>query len=439
MLRMYDVIQKKQSGKPLNKAEINFFVKGLTDGSIPDYQVSALLMAIYFVGMNDTETINLTESMLKSGKTVDLSSIYKSKVDKHSTGGVGDKTTLIVAPMVAAANLGVCVPKMSGKGLGHTGGTIDKLHSIPGVDTDKSPEEFVSITNEIGLCVIGQSDALVPADKIMYALRDVTATVDCIPLIASSIMSKKLASGSDCFVLDVKCGSGAFFKTRKEAETAALLMVKIGNSFGKKTIALITNMDSPLGHNIGNSLEIIEACEVLDGEGDEELTELCVTLAANMIYAATGLPYDECKNAVAKTLTDNSAKQKLESMVKALGGNPEYINNPALFEESKVSAVLAGEKSGYINRIDTEAVGVAAGVLGAGRVSIDDDIDYSAGVVLHKKVGEPIQEGEALATIYTSSIEKAQKGMEILFKSILITEKPPQNRKTIYKTIGGCR
>ena len=433
---MYDLIQKKQNGCALSEDELAFFVKGVTDGSIPDYQISALLMAIFFKGMTDEETTILTECMADSGERADLSPIKGKKVDKHSTGGVGDKTSLIIAPMVAAANMGVYVAKMSGRGLGHTGGTIDKLESIPGVNTNQSRDEFLRIVNETGLC-IGQSGYFAPADKKLYALRDVTATVNCLPLIASSVMSKKLAAGSDCIVLDVKCGSGAFVKTLKEATALADLMVKIGTGAGNRTIALITNMDVPLGKNVGNSLEIIEAIDVLDGQGDKDLTELSITLAANMLYAAKAADYDECVKAVTKTLHDGSAKKKLVDLVTALGGNSEYIYNPSLFKESKVSAIIAADRSGYISKMDTELIGVAAAVLGAGRVTKESPIDHRAGITFHRTVGDYVNEGEALATIYTSNITKAQNGMELVFNALEISDNKPEPKKLIYKTIGG--
>ena len=436
-MRMYDIIQKKQKGAILTEDELCYFIKGVTDGSIPDYQISAFLMAVYFRGMTTDETIFLAECMADSGERADLSKIKGKTVDKHSTGGVGDKTSLIIAPMVAAADMGVYVAKMSGRGLGHTGGTIDKLESIPGVNTNKSKDEFIKIVNETGLCIIGQSKSFAPADKKLYSLRDVTATVNCIPLIASSVMSKKLAAGSDCFVLDIKCGSGAFVKTLEEAEELAELMVKIGAGAGKKTIALITNMDVPLGKCVGNSLEITEAVEVLSGKGDKLLTELCVTLAANMLYAANAADYDDCVSAVTETLKNGGAKKKLAEMVEALGGNSEFIINPALFGESKVSALIASDKSGYLYSINAERVGMAAVVLGAGRSTKDAPIDYKAGIVFHKTAGDFIKEGEAIATIYTSSISKAQSGMELLFGAVNIQKNPPEPQRLIHKIIGG--
>lgn len=437
MFRMYDLIEKKQRGKALSEEEISFFVSGVTDGSIPDYQISAFLMAVYFKGMTKEETFLLTDAMAHSGDTADLSAIKGKKADKHSTGGVGDKTSLIVAPMVAAANCGVSVAKMSGRGLGHTGGTVDKLESIKGVKTTLPANEFIDVVNKTGLCIIGQSGSFAPADKKLYALRDVTATVDCIPLIAASIMSKKLAAGSDCIVLDVKCGSGAFIKKPDQAEKLAEMMVEIGESAGKKTVALITNMDVPLGNAVGNSLEVIEATEVLSGKGDKNLTELCVALASNMLYASGIGEYNDCENRIRQTIADVSAKNKLKEMIDAMGGDGNYILDTSLFRESNISAVLAAEKTGYITKTDTEGVGKAAAVLGAGRTVKDAPIDHSAGIILHKKTGDFIREGEALATLYTSSVEKAQNGMELLYRSVTIGKNPPEEKPLIFKTIRG--
>lgn len=437
MFRMYDLIEKKQRGKELTEDEINFFVDGVTAGTIPDYQISAFLMAVFFKEMTKSETFFLTDAMAHSGDIADLSAIKGIKADKHSTGGVGDKTSLIVAPMVAAANCGVYVAKMSGRGLGHTGGTVDKLESVKGVNTSLPPEEFIKAVNKTGLCIIGQSGSFAPADKKLYALRDVTATVDCIPLIAASVMSKKLAAGSDCIVLDVKCGSGAFIKKPEQAEKLAELMVEIGESAGKKTVALITNMDVPLGNAVGNSLEVIEATEVLSGKGDKNLTELCVTIAANMLCTAGIGGYDECEARIRHTLTDNSALEKLADMIEAMGGDRRYIEDTSMFRESRISAVLAAAKTGYITKTDTEGVGKAAAVLGAGRAVKDAPIDHSAGIILHKKTGDYIREGEALATLYTSGIDKAQSGMELLYRSVSIGKTAPEEKPLIYKIIRG--
>ncbi len=436
MLKMQDIITKKQEGRELNEEEIAFFVKGVTENTIPDYQISALLMAIWFRGMTEEETITLTEYMTDSGETSDMQSIKGKKVDKHSTGGVGDKVSLIVGPMVAAAGKGVYVPKMAGRGLGFTGGTLDKLEACKGVNTEISAEKFEKIVSEIGFCIAGQSKQLAPADKKLYALRDVTGTANCIPLIAASIMSKKLALGNENIVLDVKCGSGSFCKTLRDAEELARLMVRIGAKENRKTVALITDMSSPLGTAVGNSVELIEAIRVLEGKGDEELTELCITVAANMLYAANAGDYDECVSIVEETLYDGSALDKLADLIERLGGDKRYIYDTNLFEESNVTAMLVAEKSGYITRIDALSVGMAASVLGAGREKVGEDIDHTAGIILNKKIGDRIEEGEALATLQAQSIERAQMGMEYLFKAVHIGDTPPEKRKIILKCIG---
>ena len=437
MLRTSDIIRKKQEGRELSEDEINFFVKGVADGSIPDYQTSALMMAIMFTGMTEDETVLLTEAMIDSGETADLSDIPGKKVDKHSTGGVGDKVSLIVGPMVAATESGVYVPKMAGRGLGFTGGTLDKLESCRGVDTDIDARTFETIVRDIGFCIAGHARRLAPADGKMSAIRDVTATDCSIPLIASSVMSKKIASGSDYIVLDVKCGSGSFCKTQRDAEELARLMVRIGAKEGKKTIALITDMSAPLGSAVGNSVEMIEAIKVLSGEGDERLTELCVTVAANMLYAANIGDYNDCVSRVRATIQDGSAKKKLAELVKRLGGDENYIYNTELFEESNVSAVLAADRSGYITRIDAKEVGRAASILGAGREVIGQKTDETAGIILLKNVGDYIEEGEAVASLQSSTLEKAQSGMEHLFRAITIKDAPPEKSPLVFKCIGG--
>ncbi len=435
MMKMQDIITKKQQGRELNEEEIDFFVKGVTDGSIPDYQISALLMAIWFRGMTEEETITLCECMVDSGETNELSSIIGKKVDKHSTGGVGDKVSLIVGPMVAATGKGIYVPKMAGRGLGFTGGTLDKLESCTGVNTEITAEEFESIIKDLGFCIAGQSKRLSPADGKMSALRDVTATDNCIPLIAASVMSKKIASGSECIVLDVKCGSGAFCKTVRDAEELARLMVRIGARAKRKTVAIITDMSSPLGCAVGNSVEMIEAIRVLEGRGDEELTELCIAVAANMLYAANVADYEACEAIVEETLYDGSALKKLADLVERLGGDRRYIYDTNLFEESNVTAMLVAEKSGYITRIDAYEVGKAASVLGAGREVMGEAIDPTAGIILNKRIGDRIEEGEALATLQAKTLERAQSGMEYLFKAVTISDFPPEERKIIIKRI----
>ena len=435
MLKMHDIIRKKQDGRELSEEDIAYFVKGVTDGSIPDYQISALLMAIWFRGMSFEETICLTECMTDSGEIAELPKVKGKKVDKHSTGGVGDKVSLIVGPMVAAANKGIYVPKMAGRGLGLTGGTLDKLESCKGVNTEISADEFESIVADIGFCIAGQSKRLAPADARMSALRDVTCTENSIPLIAASVMSKKLASGSECIVLDIKCGSGAFCKTVRDAEELARLMVRIGAREKRKTVALITDMEAPLGCAVGNSVEMIEAIKVLEGKGDEELTELCVTLAANMLYAANAADYETCVAIAEETLYDGSALDKLAELVERLGGDKRYIYDTNLFEESNVTAMLVSDRSGYITKIDAMEVGKAAAILGAGRETMGAAIDHSAGIILNKKIGDRIEEGEALATLQAKSIDRAQSGMEHLFKAVTIGDIPPEKRNIIIKCI----
>lgn len=397
-MRIYDLIKKKREGYELTKAEIEFVVDGYVTGEIPDYQMSALLMAIYFKGMTDAETAILTLAVAHSGDMVDLSAIKGIKVDKHSTGGVGDKTTLIVAPIVAS--LGVKVAKMSGRGLGHTGGTVDKMESIPGMKTTFTQQEFFDIVNKVGVSVIGQSGNLAPADKKLYALRDVTATVDSIPLIAASIMSKKLAAGSDCILLDVKTGSGAFMKSIDESILLAEKMVAIGENAGRKTVAVITDMNIPLGKNIGNSLEVIEAVETLKGNGPEDLTKVSIELAANMLYLAQKGTLQECRVLAQGTINNGKALECLVAMVEAQGGDSSVIKNTDNFEKSKYSFEVKADKSGYITAIDTESCGIAAVMLGAGRETKNSKINYSAGIVMNCKVGDMVTKGQMIATFY---------------------------------------
>lgn len=434
-MKMYEIIAKKQSGRELTEDEIEFFVNGVADGSIPDYQISALLMAIWFRGMTEEETVTLTECMVDSGEMNELSSIVGKKVDKHSTGGVGDKVSLIVGPMVAACGKGIYVPKMAGRGIGFTGGTLDKLESCTGVNTEITAEEFESIVRELGFCIAGQSKRLSPVDGKLSALLDVTATHDSIPLIAASVMSKKIASGSECIVLDVKCGSGSFCKTQRDAEELARLMVRIGARAKRKTVALITDMSTPLGCAVGNSVEMIEAIRVLEGRGDESLTELCITIAANMLYAANVADYESCEAMVEETLYDGSALEKLADLVERLGGDRNYIYDTSLFEESNVTAMLVAEKSGYISKIDAFDVGKAASVLGAGREVMGQAIDHTAGIILNKRIADRIEEGEALATLQAKTLERAQSGMEYLFKAVTISDFPPEERKVVIKSI----
>lgn len=398
-MRMYDLIHKKRHGGELTGEEIRFFVTGYTKGDIPDYQASALTMAICFQGMTERETALLTDEMAKSGDTVDLSRFGTLSVDKHSTGGVGDKTSLILGPMVAA--LGGKVTKMSGRGLGHTGGTVDKLESIPGYRTTLSAEEFLEQVERVGLAIIGQSGNLAPADKKLYALRDVTATVESLPLITSSIMSKKLAAGSHNIVLDVKVGSGAFMKTREDAEKLAGEMVKIGRACGRQVSALITNMDTPLGCAVGNALEVKEAIGVLKNEISGDLRDICIALAAEMAALVKNIPVEEAKVLAEQTLLDGTAFEKMKAWVEAQGGDTRVLDTPALFLAAKYQQEVISDRDGYITGMNAEEIGLISVLLGAGRASKEDVIHPAAGLMLHKKTGDRVKAGEALCTLYT--------------------------------------
>ena len=422
-MRMYDIIAKKRDGGELSLPEIQFFIDGYVKGEIPDYQASALTMAIYFRGMTARETADLTLCMARSGEMVDLSSIDGVKVDKHSTGGVGDKTTLIIAPIVAS--LGVRVAKMSGRGLGHTGGTVDKMESIPGMKTSLDRETFFDIVRKVGVSVIGQSGNLVPADKKLYALRDVTATIESVPLIASSIMSKKIAAGSDCILLDVKTGSGAFMKTVEDSIRLAEAMVSIGEHVGRKTLALITDMDRPLGSAIGNSLEICEVCETLKGRGPKDLTDLCVELAANMLYLAGRGELPACRELAKTQIQNGAAYRKLREMVTAQSGDVSVLDDNLKFEQAAVRREIAAQTDGFIQAMNTEECGVASVELGAGREKKEDPIDFSAGIVLHKKVGDRVASGESLATFYTSSPQKCTEAEKLFLDAVKIGAEPP--------------
>ncbi len=399
-MRMYDLIEKKRNGGELNEDEISYMIDEYVNGNIPDYQMSAMLMAIFFRGMTDLETSVMTDRVAHSGDMVDLSGIEGIKVDKHSTGGVGDKTTLIIAPIVAAC--GVKVAKMSGRGLGHTGGTVDKMEAIPGMKTSLTREEFFDTVNQTGLSVIGQSGNMTPADKKLYALRDVTATVDSIPLIAVSIMSKKLAAGNDCILLDVKTGSGAFMKTLKDSIALAEKMVAIGENAGKRTVALITDMDTPLGNNIGNALEVAEAVATLKGEGPEDLTEISLNLAANMLYLAGKGDLKQCKQMARDVIDNGKALERLIAMVEAQGGDASVIRDTEQFTKSPYQFEVQAKASGYITHMDTEACGIASAMLGAGRETVDSGIDYAAGIILKRKVGDAVTTGETIAMLYAS-------------------------------------
>lgn len=397
-MRMYDLIMKKRDGHVMEDEEIKYIVDGFVSGEIPHYQMSAFLMAIFYKGMNDHEILTLTTAMAESGDMVDLSPIEGIKVDKHSTGGVGDKTTLIVAPIVAAN--GVKVAKMSGRGLGHTGGTVDKLESIPGYRTDLNEHEFFDVVRKTGISVIGQSGNLTPADKKMYALRDVTATVDSIPLIASSIMSKKIAAGSDCILLDVKVGSGAFMKEVDDAVRLAEVMVALGENAGRKTRAMITDMDTPLGNAIGNSLEVIEAVNTLKGKGPEDLTHECIGLATNMMVLAGLGDEKHCEELARKVIDDGSALERLIAMVDAQGGDSSVIKDTENFTKAKYTHDVISDTDGYVTDMDAAGCGIASSMLGAGRETLESEIDYAAGIILKKKTGDAVSKGDVLATLY---------------------------------------
>ena len=431
-MRMYDLIAKKRDGGEMTRAELEFIVGGFVDGSIPDYQMSAWMMAVYLRGMTDPEVAQLTDIMAHSGDMVDLSAIEGVKVDKHSTGGVGDKTTLVITPIVAAC--GVKIAKMSGRGLGHTGGTVDKMESVPGTRTALDQEEFFRQVNEIGIAVIGQSGHLAVADKKMYALRDVTATVGCIPLIASSIMSKKLAAGSDAILLDVTTGNGAFMKTVEESIRLAQMMVAIGTHNGRRVAALITDMDTPLGHNIGNSLEVAESMEVLKGRGPADLTEVCLQLAANMlVLAGKGTP-EECRAMAQAVIDDGSAFAKCKQMFAAQGGDVRVLEDYSLFPQPAASFELLAEQDGYIWSSDTEKIGNASVLLGAGRITKEDALDLSAGIVLHKKTGDAVKKGESLCTFYGAPEKFA--AAEAMYRSGLVySDRKPEPVPLVYARV----
>ncbi len=432
-MRIYDIITKKKHGEELTEEEIRFFVNGFTDGSIPDYQISPLLMAICLKGMTDSETFVLTDAIAKSGDNIDLSEFGELSVDKHSTGGVGDKTTLIVAPITAS--LGCKVAKMSGRGLGHTGGTVDKLESFPGYNTSLSPEEFFRQVRNCGISVIGQSGNLAPADKKLYALRDVTATVDSIPLITSSIMGKKLAAGSHNIVLDVKCGSGAFMKTAEDAKELAEKMVDIGNMCGRNVAALITNMDIPLGHAVGNILEVKEAMSVLRGGGPSDLVEVCTALASLIVHLSLKVTLDEARTMVADAITSGKALATFREWIVAQGGDGRYVDNPELWDAAGISSDILAEKSGYIAHINAESVGMAGVTLGAGRATKDDAIDFTAGVILHKKTGEYVSKGDVIATIYTNRENALESAKAEILGAISISDTAVEQQPLIYETV----
>lgn len=432
-MRMYDIILKKRDGGELTPAEIRFFVDGYTAGGIPDYQASALMMAIFFCGMTDRETVELTAAMAASGDTVNLSRFGERSVDKHSTGGVGDKTSLIVGPIVAA--LGGKVTKMSGRGLGHTGGTVDKLESIPGYRTSLSAEQFLQQVEAVGMAIVGQSGNLTPADKKLYALRDVTATVDSIPLITASIMSKKLAAGSKNIVLDVKVGSGAFMKTPAEAETLAREMVKIGKACGRNMAALLTDMNAPLGHAIGNALEVQEAAAVLKNECGGDLREVSLALAAEMTALFQVVSVEEAKRLVTKTLESGAAYRKMREWIAAQGGDVAYLDNPTRFPAAHFAETVPAPRDGYLVSMNAQAIGTVSVSLGAGRAKKDDAIDPAAGILLQKKPGDRVRAGEPLCTLYTGKSAALSDAAAAFVSAVTIGDNPPLKASPILGVI----
>lgn len=435
-MRMYDIIEKKRDGGALADREIAFFVSGYVAGDIPDYQASALLMAIYLRGMNADETYSLTMHMLHSGDVVDLSSIDGITVDKHSTGGVGDKTSLAVVPLLAAMDPGhVFVAKMSGRGLGHTGGTLDKLESIPGLSTQVDRDDFLRIVREHGGAIISQTGNLVPADKLIYALRDVTATVGSIPLIASSIMSKKLASGSRYILLDVKVGSGAFMKTVSQAVELAQTMVAIGRSAGRSVRALVTNMDRPLGHAIGNSLEVIEVARMLQGRGPADLEHECLMLAGELMEMTGRMDAAAAREHARALIENGTAFEKLCEIVQAQGGNAAYLRDTALFETSPIQHRVLAPGDGYIRRIDTEQVGIASAQLGAGRLAKGDAIDYAAGIELLANYGDPVSRGQTIAILHTSSSDLLDQALATFNAALTFGTDEPSAEPLLFATV----
>lgn len=432
-MRMVDIIRKKRDGFHLTTEEIDFFINGYVADEIPDYQVSAFLMAVYFQGMSDEETANLTIAVANSGDTIDLSPIEGIKVDKHSTGGVGDKTTLIIAPIVAAC--GGKIAKLSGRGLGHTGGTVDKLESIPYTNVSLTKEEFFEAVNKAGLCVIGQTGNLAPADKKLYALRDVTSTIDSVPLIAASIMSKKLAAGSDAILLDVKTGSGAFMKTLDDSIELAEKMVAIGTHAGRKVMALVTNMDIPLGKNIGNSLEVIEAIEILNGKGPQDLLSVCIELASYMLVLSEKGSKADCRAMVLEAIKNGSALEKFALMIEMQQGDKNYIYNPELFKKADYSIDVLSPSDGYISNMNTELIGITASMLGAGRETKNSVIDFAAGIIIEKKTGDKVEKGQLLARLFTEKQDSLKDATAKYLSSLTITANPPAKEKLIQAVI----
>ncbi len=432
-MRMYDVIRKKRDGKELTNDEIQFFIDGFVKGEIPDYQVSALLMAIYFRGMTDEETVFLTEAMANSGNMLDLSRLGDSSVDKHSTGGVGDKTTLIVTPIVAS--VGAKVAKMSGRGLGHTGGTVDKLESVPGYRINLSSEEFLNQVENTGIAVIGQTENLAVADKLIYALRDVTATVESLPLIVSSIMSKKLASGSKSIVLDVKYGTGAIMKTVEQARELAQKMVSIGKACGRNMAALITDMNAPLGDAVGNNLEVIEAIEILQNKKHNDLRDVCVRIATVMLELALNVSCNEAEKMVVDSIESGAAFAKMKEWITAQGGDCRYLDDTSLFPKANFTHEVKSTQSGYISVVNAEKIGLASVTLGAGRAKKDDIIDYSAGIIINKKLGDYVRDGEVIFTLFTNKKSTVSDAEKLCINSVSFGEKAPPKTVVVCEII----
>lgn len=423
-MRMVDIIAKKRDGKELTTEEIKFFIEGYTKGTIPDYQASSLAMAIYFQDMNDRERVDLTMAMVDSGETIDLSAIEGIKVDKHSTGGVGDTTTLVLAPLVAA--LDIPVAKMSGRGLGHTGGTIDKLEAVEGFHVEITNDEFIELVNHDKIAVIGQTGNLTPADRKLYALRDVTGTVNSIPLIASSIMSKKIAAGADAIVLDVKTGAGAFMKTNEDSEMLAHAMVKVGNNLGRNTMAIISDMSQPLGFAIGNALEVKEAIDTLKGEGPKDLTELVLTLGSQMVVLAKkASTLEEARQMLIEVMGNGKALEKFKGFLKNQGGDTSIVDNPEKLPQAKYKIDLPAQEGGFVSKIVADEIGVAAMLLGAGRATKEEEIDLAVGLMLRKKVGDKVEKGESLLTIYANR-ENVENIKAKIYESIVISSEAKQ-------------
>lgn len=434
-MRMVDLIEKKRDGRELTEEEISFIINGYTDGTIPDYQISAFTMAVFFQGMTEKERADLTMAMVHSGDVIDLSAIEGIKVDKHSTGGVGDTTTLVLGPLVAA--VGVPVAKMSGRGLGHTGGTIDKLEAVKGFHVEIDKEEFIKLVNKNKVAVIGQSGNLTPADKKLYALRDVTATVNSIPLIASSIMSKKIAAGADAICLDVKTGAGAFMKSLDDSRELAEAMVRIGNNVGRKTMAIISDMSQPLGYAIGNALEVKEAIDTLKGQGPEDLSELCLTLGSQMVYLAEKADSIEAaRELLEEAIKSGKALETFKLFLESQGGDASVVDHPERLPQAPFKLELPAKESGYVAEITADSIGTAAMILGAGRATKESEIDLSVGLVLNKKIGDKVEAGESLVTIY-SNTENIDDVKQRLYEHIKVIDKKVDAPELIYEVITG--